>query len=134
MARHASAAGARTQSASPADPVRPSAPASGGDDVWSKLIERYKDQVMPMYQFMLDDARGTMEGDMLVVRCGDDLTLETLDCPAVTEVLKSVTGDYLGRTIGVRYTLSGKNDPLPQEDKLEELIRQGRNYDSFTVK
>ncbi len=134
MARHASAAGARTPSASPADPVRPSAPASGGDDVWSKLIERYKDQVMPMYQFMLDDARGTMEGDMLVVRCGDDLTLETLDCPAVTEVLKSVTGDYLGRTIGVRYTLSGKNDPLPQEDKLEELIRQGRNYDSFTVK
>lgn len=134
MARHASAAGARTPSASPADPVRPSAPASGGDDVWSKLIERYKDQVMPMYQFMLDDARGTMEGDMLVVRCGDDLTLETLDCPAVTEVLKSVTGDYLGRSIGVRYTLSGKNDPLPQEDKLEELIRQGRNYDSFTVK
>ena len=134
MARHASAAGVRTPSASPADPVRPSAPASGGDDVWSKLIERYKDQVMPMYQFMLDDARGTMEGDMLVVRCGDDLTLETLDCPAVTEVLKSVTGDYLGRSIGVRYTLSGKNDPLPQEDKLEELIRQGRNYDSFTVK
>ena len=106
-----------------------------GDDVWSRLIERYKDQVMPMYQFMLDDARGTLEGDMLVVRCGDDLTLETLDCEAVTQVLKSVTGDYLGRPIGVRYLLSGgKNDPAPQVDKLDELIRQGRNYDSFTVK
>ena len=89
---------------------------------------------MPMYQFMLDDARGTMEGDTLVVRCGDDLTLETLDCPAVTEVLKTVTGEYLGRPVGVRYTLNGKNDPLPREDKLDELIRQGRNYDSFTVK
>lgn len=107
----------------------------GGDDLWGRLIERYKDQVMPMYQFMLDDARGTLEGDMLVVRCGDDLTLETLDCPAVTEVLKSVTGDYLGRPVGVRYLLSGgKNDPAPQVDKLDELIRQGRNYDSFTVK
>ena len=87
-----------------------------------------------MYQFMLDDARGTMEGDMLVVRCGDELTLETLNCEAVTEVLRSVTGDYLGRPVGVRYTLAGKEDPAPREDKLEELIRQGRNYDSFTVK
>ena len=100
----------------------------------SKLIERYKDQVMPMYQFMLDDARGTLEGDVLVVRCGDDLTLETLDCEAVTEVLKSVTGEFLGRPVTVRYRLSGgKNDPAPQADKLEELIRQGKHYDSFKV-
>lgn len=89
---------------------------------------------MPMYQFMLDDARGTMEDDVLVVRCGDDLTLESLDCEAVTEVLKSVTGAYLGRPIRVRYILNGKDGPVPPEDKLEELIRQGRNYDSFTVK
>ena len=121
----------------PAPADRPAAPAtapSGGGDIWSKLIERYKDQVMPMYQFMLDDARGTLEGDLLTVRCGDDLTLESLDCEAVTEVLKSVTGDYLGRPVRVRYILNGKDDPMPQEDKLEELIRQGRNYDSFTVK
>lgn len=121
----------------PAPAARPVAPAtapSGGGDIWSKLIERYKDQVMPMYQFMLDDARGTLEGDLLTVRCGDDLTLESLDCEAVTEVLKSVTGDYLGRPVRVRYILNGKDDPMPQEDKLEELIRQGRNYDSFTVK
>ena len=121
----------------PAPAARPAAPAtapSGGGDIWSKLIERYKDQVMPMYQFMLDDARGTLEGDLLTVRCGDDLTLESLDCEAVTEVLKSVTGDYLGRPVRVRYILNGKDDPMPQEDKLEELIRQGRNYDSFTVK
>ena len=89
---------------------------------------------MPMYQFMLDDARGTLEGDLLTVRCGDDLTLESLDCEAVTEVLRSVTGDYLGRPVRVRYILNGKNDPLPREDKLEELIRQGKNYDAFTVK
>lgn len=117
-----------------APPAAGGAPSSGGDDVWGRLIERYKDQVMPMYQFMLDDARGTLEGDMLVVRCGDELTLETLNCEAVTEVLRSVTGDYLGRPVGVRYTLAGKEDPAPREDRLEELIRQGRNYDSFTVK
>ena len=126
--------GERSGASSAPSPVK-QAGGLGGDDLWSQLIERYKNQVMPMYQFMLDDARGTLEGDMLVVRCGDDLTLETLDCPAVTEVLKSVTGDYLGRTVGVRYLLSGgKNDPAPQVDKLDELIRQGRNYDSFTVK
>ena len=107
---------------------------AGGGSVWSRLIERYKDQVMPMYQFMLDDARGTLEGDLLTVHCGDDLTLETLDCDAVTKVLASVTGEHLGRPVRVRYILSGKNDPLPAEDKLEELIRRGKNYDSFTVK
>ena len=112
----------------------PAAAPSGGSDIWNRLIERYKDQVMPMYQFMLDDARGTLEGDLLTVRCGDDLTLESLDCEAVTEVLRSVTGDYLGRPVRVRYILNGKNDPLPREDKLEELIRQGKNYDAFTVK
>ena len=103
-------------------------------DIWSRLIERYKDQVMPMYQFMLDDARGTLEGDLLTVRCGDDLTLESLDCEAVTKVLASVTGEHLGRPVRVRYILGSKDDPLPAEDKLEELIRRGKNYDSFTVK
>ena len=103
-------------------------------DIWSRLIERYKDQVMPMYQFMLDDARGTLEGDLLTVRCGDGLTLESLDCEAVTKVLASVTGERLGRPVRVRYILGSKDDPLPAEDKLEELIRRGKNYDSFTVK
>ena len=103
-------------------------------DIWSRLIERYKDQVMPMYQFMLDDARGTLEGDLLTVRCGDDLTLESLDCEAVTKVLASVTGEHLGRPVRVRYILCRTDDPLPAEDKLEELIRRGKNYDSFTVK
>ena len=108
----------------------------GGDDLWGRLIERYKDQVMPMYQFMLDDARGTLEGDMLVVRCGDDLPLETLDCPAVAEVLRSVTGAHLGREVAVRFTLGkGETPPAGQApDKLDALIRAGSKYDSFTVK
>ena len=124
----------RGEAPAPSAPSPAKQTGGAGDDLWGRLIERYKDRVMPMYQFMLDDARGTLEGDVLVVRCGDDLTLETLDCPAVTEVLKSVTGEFLGRPVTVRYRLSGgKNDPAPQADKLEELIRQGKHYDSFKV-
>ena len=122
----------RASSPAPEGTAADSAALSG--DIWSRLIERYKDQVMPMYQFMLDDARGTLEGDLLTVRCGDDLTLESLDCEAVTKVLASVTGEHLGRPVRVRYILGSKDDPLPAEDKLEELIRRGKNYDSFTVK
>ena len=85
---------------------------------------------------MLDDAWGDMEGDALVVRCGDELTQETLDCPAVAEVLRSVTGAHLGREVAVRFTLGkGETPPAGQApDKLDALIRAGSKYDSFTVK
>ena len=45
---------------------------------------------------MLDDAQGYLDGDTLVVCCGDDLTMETLNVDTVTEVLKTVTGEKLG--------------------------------------
>ena len=117
----------------PAAPAK-AAPAAGG--VWQALVERYKDRLTPMYRIMLDDAWGDMEGDVLVVRCGDELTEETLDCPAVTEVLRSVTGAHLGREVAVRFTLGkGEAPPAGQApDKLDALIRAGSKYDSFTVK
>ena len=43
-----------------------------------------------------------------------------------------MTGAKLGREIRVRFAL-GSGDG-PPEDKLEELIRQGSKFDSFTVK
>ena len=89
-----------------------------------------------MYWFMLDDAQGHMEGDTLVVVCGDDLTLESLNCPEVSQVLKDVTGERLGRTVNVRYTM-GKGVEIPaaqEEDKLDTLIQLGQKFDSFTVK
>lgn len=116
----------------PADP----AASAGESGLWQSLLERYKQRLTPMYWFMLDDARGEIEGDRLIVRCGDDLTLETLNCPTVTEVLRSVTSEHLGQPIAVSYTI-GKGGGAPasvQEDKLEALIRQGSKFDSFTVK
>ena len=58
------------------------------------------------------------------------------DCPAVAEVLRSVTGAHLGREVAVRFTLGkGETPPAGQApDKLDALIRAGSKYDSFTVK
>ena len=74
---------------------------------------------------------------MLVVCCGDELTMETLNCADVTDVLKAVTGEKLGRDVAVRYVLGRGKAAGPAagaEDKLDSLIRQGQRYDSFTVK
>ena len=108
--------------------------APGGGGIWQELVEKYKDQLPPMHQFMLDDAWGELDGDMLVVRCGDDLTLESLNCAAVIDVLQSVTRSRLGRPIAVRFALAGA-EPVQQQapDKLEELIRRGSKLDGFKV-
>ena len=118
----------------PKPAARPAPPrgGDGGTDVWGELVEQYKNQLTPMYWYMLDDARGTVEGDELVVRCGDDLTLETLNVPEIARVLAEVTGKRLGRDIRVRFAVSG--DEAAPVDKLDELIRHGQKFDSFTVK
>lgn len=108
---------------------------SGGDsELWWTLVEKYKDRLAPMYQFMLDDARGELEGDVLLVRCGDDLTHDTLDCPQVIEVLTKVTGEYLKRNVSVRFVIGRGGNGSSGEDKLEALIRAGSKYENFTVK
>ena len=114
-------------------PFAPSAQGNGGSDLWWTLIEKYKDRVSPMYQFMLDDACGSMEGDVLVVRCGDDLTRDSLDCPAVIEALSSVTGQHLGKAVSVRFVI-GKGDEQAGEDRMNALIRTASKFDNFTIK
>ncbi len=124
-------------SASRQAPPPSAAPAAsaGESGLWQSLLERYKQRLTPMYWFMLDDTQGELEGDRLIVRCGDDLTLDTLNCSTVTDVLKSVTSGHLGRPVTVSYTLGRKAATVPaSEDRLEALIRQGSKFDSFTVK
>ena len=123
----------RRTAAAQTDPApAPSAPASSG--LWDELVETYKNQLTPMYWTLLDDAGGVLEGDVLAVRCGDELTKEMLDCPAVADVLKSVTGQRLGRPVAVRFTMGPAGSPdAPPPDKLEELIRRGSKLDHFTV-
>lgn len=113
-------------------PIAAPPPAAGESVLWIELVEQYKNRLTPMYWFMLDDARGTLEGDEMVVRCGDELTLESLNCPEVSGVIGAVTGEKLGRPVRVRFAMGG-GEAAP-EDKLEELIRQGSRFDSFTVK
>ena len=105
----------------------------GGSDLWWSLIEKYKDRVSPMYQYMLDDACGSLEGDVLIVRCGDDLTHDTLDCPPVIDALSSVTSQHLGRAISVRFMI-GKSDAQNNEDRMDVLIRNGSKFENFKVK
>lgn len=113
----------------------PVAQKSGTDsELWWTLVEKYKDRLAPMYQFMLDDACGELEGDVLLVRCGDDLTRDSLDCPTVIEVLAKVTGEYLKRSVSVRFMIGKGSKGADGEDKLEALIRAGSKYENFTVK
>ena len=113
-------------------PDAPLPPAAGSAGIWQELVEQYKNKLTPMYWFMLDDARGSLEGDVLTVACGDELTQESLNCPEVIAVIGEITGARLGRPVTVRFTLRAGD--APAEDKLEELIRQGSRFDSFTVK
>ncbi len=124
---------ARRKVGVPAEPApQPAPPSPAGCALWNELVEQYKNKLTPMYWFMLDDARGFLEGDEMVVRCGDGLTLESLNNPEVAAVIRETTGAKLGREIRVRFAL-GSGDG-PPEDKLDELIRQGSKFDSFTVK
>lgn len=118
----------------PAAPAAPAQQTQGDSSVWYTLIERYKDRVQPMIRVMLDDACGDLQGDVMVVHCGDDLTRDSLDDPAVVEVLRTVTGEYVGHSISVRFMIGKKTDPQSAEDRLEALIRTGSKFDSFTVK
>ncbi len=122
----------------PTGDPRTAAPAAAavpnGDNLWNAVAEECKSQLSPMYWFMLDDARGVLEGDVLTVRCGDELTQETLDTPDVAKVLAKLAGERAGRTVSVRFVVAGKDAPAaPAEDKLEELLRRGRELDDFKV-
>lgn len=96
-------------------------------------MEQYKNQLTPMYWYMLDDAVGAVEGDVMVVRCGDELTRDSLSSPDAAEVIRSVTGQRLGRPVSVRFLVGG-GEAAQSVDKLDELIRRGSRYDSFSVK
>ena len=108
--------------------------AGGKSELWWTLIEKYKDRIQPMYRSMIDDACGDVEGDILLVRCGDDLTRDMLDCPAVAQVLCEVTSEHLGRNVQVRFVIGTADKAISGEDRLEALIRAGSKFDSFTVK
>jgi len=111
----------------------PPKPRRADGSLWGELVEQYKNNLSLMYGYFLDDARGVMEEDTMVVHCGDDFTMENLNCADVTQVIQDVTGKKLGRPVTVRYVVGGM-DQVPQVDKLDELIRTGSKYKEFTVK
>lgn len=102
--------------------------------IWWTLHETYQNRLSPMYRVMMEDASGVIEGDMLLVRCGDDLTRDSLDCPEVIQVFSEVTSEYLQRKIQVRFMVGKADTATAGEERLEALIRAGSKFDSFTVK
>ncbi len=102
--------------------------------LWWTLLETYKNRLSPMYRVMMEDASGALEGDVLLVRCGDDFTRDALDCPEVIQVFSEVTGEYLQRKIQVRFMVGKADKAITGEERLEALIRAGSKFDSFTVK
>ncbi len=115
-------------------PTPPPQKAHGDGGPWLAIVEHCKARLGPMFQFMLDDAAGELEGDVMVIRCGDGLTLESLNCPEVAQTVQAVAAEKLGKQLAVRFALRDSDEAAAPVDKLEELIRQGSKYDSFTVK
>ena len=129
--RHAPAP-ERHSGPAPSSPPKPQSPPSGGDTLWRDVAEVCKNQLTPMYWFMLDDTSGELEGETLTVRCGDELTMESLNTPDISALIRTAAAERLGRSVTVRFALGG-GEAHAAVDKLEDLIRQGSKYDSFTV-
>jgi len=115
-------------------PPRPEPPKAVPDSngLWGTLVEQCRGQLSPMYQSLLDDAAGRLEGDTLVVYCGDELTRDGLNRAEIRELFANAAAQRLQRPIGVRFVL-GK-DGAPAVDRLDELIRRGSGMEGFVVK
>ena len=109
----------------------PAGPPPASGNFWQELAETVRNRLGPRYWGTLDAAAGALEGDVVVVRCADEFTLEELDCPEVSQVVREAAAERLGRPVAARFLLGGGFQPT---DRLEELISRGSRFDSFTVK
>ena len=94
--------------ATPAPESAPAAPAAGGDSqVWAALIEHYKGPLTIPDRVWLNQATGTLEGDVLTVSCANDLVKQQLSRKAIEDVLCGVTSRHVGRPVRVQFTVGG---------------------------
>ena len=94
--------------ATPAPESAPAAPGTGGDSqVWAALIEHYKGPLTIPDRVWLNQATGTLEGDVLTVSCANDLVKQQLSRKAIEDVLCGVTSRHVGRPVRVQFTVGG---------------------------
>ena len=88
-----------------AEAGKPSAATDTGGDggVWDTLIEHYKGALPVNFRVMLSHAKGVLDGEILIVRCENEMFKSLLDCKAVTEVLESVTSRHAGRSVRAKF-------------------------------
>lgn len=88
-----------------AEAGKPSAATDTGGDggVWETLIEHYKGALPVNFRVMLSHAKGVLDGEILTVRCENEMFKSLLDCKAVTEVLESVTSRHAGRSVRAKF-------------------------------
>lgn len=82
-------------------------PAAGGDSqVWAALIEHYKGPLTIPDRVWLNQATGTLEGDVLTVSCANDLVKQQLSRKAIEDVL-AASPPPCGRPVRVQFTVGG---------------------------
>ena len=145
----------------PAPESAPAAPVAGGDSqVWAALIEHYKGPLTIPDRVWLNQATGTLEGDVLTVSCANDLVKQQLSRKAIEDVLCGVTSRHVGRPVRVQFTVGGGSAapvrrapsrpaprptpapsdlppwevPAPHRDKLDELVENAKQLDNFRIK
>ena len=113
-------------------PPRPAAPAGGDSEVWNDLLEHYKNRISPMYRAFLNQASGSLQGDLLTVACENELAKEKLSSEVVATVLREVTSAHTGREIRLAFQV-GRQETAKQ-GSVSELIALGDRFGGFTIK
>ena len=112
----------------PAPPAAgPSAPAESGALSWPDLAARVRKRLPPMYGAFLGKCTGALEGDALVVRAPDSITLKRLDNDRVR-------GALLEETPGAARLVLREGAAPSQEENFRELLAFSGQYDAITIR
>ena len=120
--------------ARPAEEAKTDTPAASADgDIWFALMESYKNRLTPDKRAFVGQADGRLANGVLTVYCPTEVTKVMLDNPAVRTVLCEVTGQSVGQSVSVRFTVGTPEDGK-KRDKFQDLLRMGSKFENFNIK
>ena len=114
-----------TASAQSGEPLR-------DDDIYSRLMENYKNRLSSDTRAFIGFTSGSLSGELLTVYCPLEIYKNRLDHPPVIEALSEVTAQAVGHPVTVRFEVrEAEGKP---HDKMQDLLRIGNSFDRFTMK
>ena len=126
--------------AQPAEvPPAPAAPEvsepqpSDDGDVYSQLMESYKNKLPVFSRAFVGNTKGRVAGNTLTVYAPDEATKKMVDNANVLSVLEEVTSRAVGREVKARVVV-GKPQGETAHDPMMDLVRLGSKFENFKIK